>query len=46
MAMRNTDSALAPISDAEFVEGLRNLEAAIARGERPRPMGTDLVVLT
>ena len=44
--MRNTDSALAPISDAEFTEGLRNLEGAIARGERPRPTGTDLVVLT
>lgn len=46
VAMRNTDSALAPISDAEFAEGLRNLEEAIARGERPRPTGTDLVVLT
>jgi ubiquinone/menaquinone biosynthesis C-methylase UbiE len=46
VAMRNTDSALAPISDAEFDQGLRNLEEAIARGERPRPTGTDLVVLT
>jgi ubiquinone/menaquinone biosynthesis C-methylase UbiE len=46
VAMRNTDSALAPISDAEFAEGLRNLEGAIARGERPRRTGTDLVVLT
>ena len=46
VAMRNTDSALAPVSDAEFAEGLRNLEGAIARGERPRPTGTDLVVLT
>jgi ubiquinone/menaquinone biosynthesis C-methylase UbiE len=46
VAMRNTDSALVPISDAEFDEGLRNLEEAIARGERPRPTGTDLVVLT
>ena len=46
VAMRNTDSALAPISDAEFAEGLRNLEGAIARGERPGPTGTDLVVLT
>jgi hypothetical protein len=44
--MRRTDSALAPISDLEFAEGLRNLEGAIARGERPRPTGTDLVVLT
>lgn len=46
VAMRNTDSTLAPISDAEFAEGLRNLEAAIARGEQPRPTGRDLVVLT
>jgi ubiquinone/menaquinone biosynthesis C-methylase UbiE len=46
VAMRNTDSALAPISDAEFAEGLKNLEGAITRGERPRPTGTDLVVLT
>ncbi len=46
VAMRNTDSALAPVSDAEFAEGLRNLEGAIARCERPRPTGTDLVVLT
>jgi ubiquinone/menaquinone biosynthesis C-methylase UbiE len=46
VAMRNTDSALAPIPETEFAEGLRNLDAAIARGERPRPMGTDLVVFT
>jgi SAM-dependent methyltransferase len=46
VAMRNTDSALAPISDVEFAEGVRNLEVAIAHGERPRPTSTDLVVLT
>ena len=46
VAMRHTDSALAPISDAEFAEGLGNLDRAMARGERPRPTGTDLVVLT
>jgi ubiquinone/menaquinone biosynthesis C-methylase UbiE len=46
VAMRNTDSALAPISDAEFAEGLRKLEGAIAQGERPRPTGTDLLFLT
>jgi ubiquinone/menaquinone biosynthesis C-methylase UbiE len=45
VGMRNTDSALVPISDAEFAEGLRNLEGAIGRGERPRPTATDLVVL-
>ena len=46
VVMRSTDSNLVPISDAEFAEGLRNLEAAIARGERPRPEGVDLLVLT
>ncbi|MBV9661272.1 MAG: hypothetical protein JO337_08960 [Acidimicrobiales bacterium] len=46
LGMRNTDSALAPISDADFAAGLRNLDAAIARGERPRPEGVDLLVLT
>lgn len=46
LSMRTTDSALAPISDAEFAEGLRNLEGAIGRGERPHPTGSDLVVLT
>jgi hypothetical protein len=46
MTMRNTDSALAPISNTEFADGLRNLDAAITRGERPRSTGTDLVVLT
>ena len=45
VTMRNTDSALAPISDVEFADGLRNLERAIARGEQPGPTGTDLVVL-
>ncbi|MDQ2729789.1 MAG: class I SAM-dependent methyltransferase [Actinomycetota bacterium] len=46
VSMRNTDSTLGPISDAEFAEGLRSLEEAIARGERPSPTGRDLVVLT
>ena len=46
VAMRHTDSALAPLSDAEFAEGLKNLDGAIIRGEQPRPTGTDLVVLT
>jgi hypothetical protein len=43
--MRDTDSALAPISDAEFDEGLANIDAAIAKGQRPRPEGVDLVVM-
>ena len=46
VVMRHTDSNLAPISDDEFADGLRNIEAAIGRGERPRPEGVDLVVLT
>jgi ubiquinone/menaquinone biosynthesis C-methylase UbiE len=45
IAMRHTDSTLAPISDAEFAEGLANLDRAIAEGEHPQPMGVDLLVL-
>jgi len=45
VAMRHTDSALAPISDAEFAEGLAKLDRAIAGGERPGPTGTDLLLL-
>ena len=43
--MRHTDSALAPLSDEEFAEGLAQIDAAIHRGEVPRPMGLDLLVL-
>jgi ubiquinone/menaquinone biosynthesis C-methylase UbiE len=46
IAMRHTDSVLVPISDAEFAEGLANLDRAIAAGQRPQPMGVDLLVLT
>jgi len=46
LAMRHTDSTLAPISDAEFGEGLGNLDRAIAEGHTPQPMGVDLVVLS
>jgi hypothetical protein len=45
VTMRHTDSALAPISDAEFDEGLANIDAAIAKDQRPRPEGVDLVVM-
>jgi ubiquinone/menaquinone biosynthesis C-methylase UbiE len=45
VAMRSTDSALVPISDGEFAEGLGNLERAIARRDVPGPTGTDLVIL-
>jgi hypothetical protein len=43
--MRHTDSALAPLSDAEFTEGLEAVDAAIADGETPIPLGLDLLVL-
>ena len=48
VAMRHTDSVLAPISDAEFAEGLARkiFDRAIAEGQRPQPMGVDLLVLT
>jgi SAM-dependent methyltransferase len=46
IAMRHTDSVLVPISDAQFAEGLANLDQAIAEGQRPQPMGVDLLVLT
>ncbi len=46
VAMRHTDSVLAPISDAAFAEGLARLDRAIAEGQRPQPMGVDLLVLT
>jgi SAM-dependent methyltransferase len=46
LAMRHTDSTLAPISDAEFDEGLGSLDRAIADGRTSQPMGMDLVVLS
>jgi SAM-dependent methyltransferase len=46
LSMRYTDSTLAPLSDDEFAQGLRNIDAAIARGERPRRMGVDFVTFT
>lgn len=45
MLMRHTDSALAPISDDEFAQGLGELDRAIAEGEGPMPLGLDLLVL-
>jgi SAM-dependent methyltransferase len=45
VTMRHTDSALAPITDAEFAEGLANIDAAMAKGQSPRPTGVDLVVV-
>ncbi len=46
VTMRHTDSALTPISDAEFAEGLANLDRAIAEGQHPQPEGVDLLVLS
>jgi ubiquinone/menaquinone biosynthesis C-methylase UbiE len=43
--MRHTDSALAPLSDEEFSEGLHLMDEAIASGEVPTPLGLDLLVL-
>ena len=43
--MRHTDSALSPLSDDEFAEGLMAIDRAIAAGEEPMPLGLDLLVL-
>lgn len=43
--MGHTDSALAPLPDGEFAEGLAALDQAIASGESPMPLGVDLLVL-
>jgi len=46
VTMRHTDSALVPISDAAFAEGLDGLDRAIAEGQHPQPEGVDLLVLS
>lgn len=46
VTMRHTDSALRPISDSGFAEGLAGLDRAIAEGRRPRPEGVDLLVFS
>lgn len=43
VAMREADSALVALSDEEFAQGLENIDAAIGRGEHPRPTGVDFV---
>jgi SAM-dependent methyltransferase len=43
--MRHTDSVLAPLSDREFAQGIKELDHAIAAGESPSPLGLDLLVL-
>lgn len=43
--MRRTDSALAPLSDDEFADGLAAIDRAIESGEEPMPLGLDLLVL-
>jgi ubiquinone/menaquinone biosynthesis C-methylase UbiE len=42
--MRRTDSALAPLSDLEFDAGLAAIDADVARGVAPTPLGLDLLV--
>lgn len=42
--MRSTDSALAPLTDAEFGAGLAAIDADVARGAAPMPLGLDLLV--
>jgi hypothetical protein len=43
--MRHTDSALAPLSDEEFANGLSSIDTAIAADEAPMPLGVDLLVM-
>ncbi len=45
VAMRRADSALVPLTDEEFAEGLRAVDADVARGVPPRPLGLDLLVM-
>ena len=42
--MRSTDSALAPLTDAEFDAGLAALDADVPREVTPIPLGLDLLV--
>jgi ubiquinone/menaquinone biosynthesis C-methylase UbiE len=44
-AMRHADTALAPLSDEEFAEGLKRVVAATSTMQRPPPLGLDLLVL-
>jgi len=46
VSMRHTDSALVPLTDAEFAAGLRSIEVASDRGDDPLPLGVDLLVFT
>lgn len=42
---RHADTILVGLSDDEFADGLRALDAAIAAGRDPQPVGLDLLVL-
>jgi ubiquinone/menaquinone biosynthesis C-methylase UbiE len=44
-AMRHADTALAPLSDEEFADGLKSLMKAMSTTKRPPPLGLDLLVL-
>lgn len=43
--MRHADSALAPLTDQEFAEGMERIQAAVAAGMRAQASGIDLLVL-
>jgi len=43
--MRQADSTLAPLTDAEFAEGVAALDRAIVEGVEATPVGLDLLVL-
>jgi hypothetical protein len=43
--MRRSDSALVDLDDEEWDKGIAAIERAMAAGERPWPLGMDLLVL-
>jgi ubiquinone/menaquinone biosynthesis C-methylase UbiE len=44
-AMRRSDSALVDLDEEQWEKGLAAIQRAIAAGERPRPLGIDLLVM-
>ncbi|HEX6421474.1 MAG TPA: methyltransferase domain-containing protein [Acidimicrobiales bacterium] len=43
--MRRSDTALVDLDDEEWAKGIAAIERAMAAGERPRPLGMDLLVM-
>jgi ubiquinone/menaquinone biosynthesis C-methylase UbiE len=43
LSMRQSDSALSPLTDEQFDIGLKAVDADISRGESTRPLGLDLL---